>query len=77
MHERDHELVGQAHALPYLIINIPLFSLYVLKLNRGRVNVVGALADFVGWAWRNRRRRQPIDGRTRAYIRACGGQVWK
>jgi GT2 family glycosyltransferase len=63
--------------LPYLIINVPLFSLYVLKLNRGRVNVAGALADFVAWAWRNRRRRQPIDRRTRAYIRACGGQVWK
>jgi GT2 family glycosyltransferase len=63
--------------LAYLIINIPLFSLYVLKLNRGRVNVPGALADFAAWAWRNRRRRQPIDRRTRAYIRACGGQVWK
>lgn len=63
--------------LPYLIVNLPLFSLYVLKLNRGRVNVLGAWADFARWAWRNRRRRQPIDRRTRAYIRACGGQVWK
>jgi GT2 family glycosyltransferase len=60
-----------------LMINVPLFALYVLVLNRGRVNVPGAFLDFVGWAWRNRERRQPIDRRTRAYIRACGGQVWK
>jgi len=63
--------------LPGLVVNLPLFALYVLVLNRGRVNVPGALLDFAGWAWRNRGRRQPIDRRTRAYIRACGGQLWK
>ena len=60
-----------------LIVNIPLFALYVVLLTRGRVNVPGAFADFAGWAWRNRARRRPIDRRTRAYIRACGGQIWK
>jgi hypothetical protein len=48
---------------------ISLFTLYVLVLNRGRVNVPGAVADFLGWSWRNRARRQPIDRRTRAYPR--------
>jgi len=60
-----------------LIVNLPLFALYVTMLTRGRVNVPGALLDFAGWAWRNRARRRPIDRRTRAYIRACGGQIWK
>jgi len=60
-----------------LVVNIPLFALYVVALTRGRVNVPGAFLDFAGWAWRNRARRQPIDRRTRAYIRACGGQIWK
>ncbi len=60
-----------------LIVNIPLFALYVLLLTRGRVNVPAAFGDFVAWAWRNRARRDPIDQRTRAYIRACGGQIWK
>lgn len=60
-----------------LMVNLPLFALYVLALNRGRVNVPGAALDFAGWAWRNRARRAPIDRRTRAYIRACGGQIWK
>jgi GT2 family glycosyltransferase len=60
-----------------LLVNLPLFAVYVLMLNRGRVNVGGAFLDFVAWAWRNRTRRQPIDRRTRAYIRACGGQLWK
>lgn len=63
--------------LPALLINLPLFALYVLALNRGRVNVPGAFLDFLGWAWQNGARRQPIDRRTRAYIRACGGQLWK
>ncbi len=63
--------------LPALVVNLPLFALYVLVLNKGRVNIAGAFLDFIGWAWRNRGRRQPIDRRTRAYIRACGGQLWK
>ena len=63
--------------LAALMINLPLFALYVTVLTRGRVNVAGAFADFVAWAWRNRARRSPIDRRTRAYIRACGGQIWK
>jgi GT2 family glycosyltransferase len=60
-----------------LVVNIPLFALYVLALNRGKVNVPAAFAEFAAWAWRNRARRRPIDASTRAYIRACGGQLWK
>ncbi|MBI3515535.1 MAG: glycosyltransferase [Proteobacteria bacterium] len=60
-----------------LLVNIPLFAVYVLMLNRGKVNVPGAFGDFVAWAWRNRARRAPIDRPARAYIRACGGQLWK
>lgn len=60
-----------------LLVNVPLFAMYMAVLNRGRVNVPRALAEFALWAWRNRRRRSAIEAPARAYIRACGGQLWK
>jgi len=40
--------------------------------------VLGALRLFTAWLRKpDRRRRAPIDGKTQAYIRACGGTIWR
>ena len=45
---------------------------------RGRLDVLGALRLFTAWLRKpDRRRRAPIDGKTQAYIRACGGTIWR
>ncbi len=61
----------------YLPINIVLFSAYMLVLNRGRLNVIRSFWNFLKWAAGNAGERQPLTLAARAYIRACGGQVWK
>lgn len=62
---------------PFLPLNVAAFSAYVFLLNRGRLNPFNALLRFARWVRANPGRRRPIGPRTRAYIRACGGQVWK
>ncbi|MEP7308720.1 MAG: glycosyltransferase [Acidobacteriota bacterium] len=61
----------------YLPINIALFSAYMLVLNRGRLNVIRSFWNFLSWAVRNVGERRPLTLTARAYIRDCGGQVWK
>jgi GT2 family glycosyltransferase len=61
----------------YLPINFVLFSIYLLVLNHGRLNVFRSFWTFMKWAMSNRCRRQPMTYAARAYIRSCGGQVWK
>jgi GT2 family glycosyltransferase len=64
--------------LVYLIPNLLLFTAYVVYLNRGRINCLASARTFVSWLLKKgRRRRRPIGARAQAYIRACGGQIWK
>ena len=61
----------------YLPANVLMFSAYVFVLNRGRINLLRSFGDFVSWTRRNQGRRKPIGPASQAYIRACGGHVWK
>ncbi len=62
---------------PFLSINVLFFSAYVFALNRGRINILRSARDFRHWTRNNPGRRNPIKRPAQAYIRACGGQVWK
>ena len=62
---------------PFLTINVLFFSDYVFALNRGRINILRSARDFRHWARNNPGGRTPIRRPAQAYIRACGGQVWK
>lgn len=61
----------------FLPLNFAMFSAYVFYLNRGRMNPLAAFWQFCRWTRQNPGRRHPIDRRAQAYIRACGGHVWK
>ena len=61
----------------FLPLNILVFSGYVFVLNRGRINPLRSFWNFVAWVRRNPGRRRPIGRLSQAYIRACGGHVWK
>lgn len=63
--------------LRLLPLNVALFSAYVFALNRGRINPARSAWAFMRWAKQNPGRRTPIGPGAQAYIRACGGQVWK
>lgn len=63
--------------LPYVPMNMALYSAYVTYLNRGRINVFKAVGDFVSWVRRHPGRRKPISAAALNYIKACGGQAWK
>ncbi|MEH3102549.1 MAG: glycosyltransferase [Sphingomonas phyllosphaerae] len=63
---------------PEVLVNAALFTPYLLLRQRGHVSVIGAVRAFLAWHRRaDRPRRAPIARRTAAYIRACGGAVWK
>jgi GT2 family glycosyltransferase len=54
-----------------------VFTAHLLWLER-RLNVMQAVARFVRWLGRpDRARRDPIGPQVRAYIRACGGTLWR
>lgn len=61
----------------YVPLNFILFSAYVLVLNRGRINPLLSFLRFLRWRRRNRAGRTPIGRHAVAYIKACGGAVWK
>lgn len=61
----------------FLPLNIAAFSAYVFLLNRGRLNPLRSFWNFGRWVRANPDRRRPIGRDAQAYIRACGGQVWK
>lgn len=61
----------------YVPFNMALFSAYVFCLNRGRINPIKSLWDFIAWARRHTDRRKPLGSAALSYIRACGGQPWK
>lgn len=63
---------------PYIVANYLLFTPYLLVRAGGEASVPGAVAGFVRWLRRpDRPRRQPIGPAARAYIRRCGGAVWR
>lgn len=63
---------------PYVIVNYALFTPYLFFFAGGEVSVAGAAKQFVRWLLRSGRLpRKPIGPAAVAYIRACGGAVWR
>jgi len=63
---------------PEVLVNAALFTPYLLMRQRGQASVTGAVRKFLDWRKRNDRpQRKAISRQTAAYIRACGGSVWK
>lgn len=61
-----------------MIGNFILFTVVQVVKERGQIGVFSAFRQFLKWLGTpGRSRRQPIDHRTRAYIHACGGELWK
>lgn len=70
--------VGHLH-LPYLtrIANLLVWSGYTFVKSRGKANILRAYQSFGAWRTLHRQDRRPLDARARAYVTACGGQLWK
>lgn len=63
---------------PYIIPNYLLFTPYIAYRMRGQVRVGAAVLRFIAWLRRAERpRRRPLPPAAIAYIRACGGAVWR
>ncbi len=61
-----------------MIIDMTLFTIALFIMERGKLDVLGAIANFRAWLGKpGRAARQPIDRRTKAYILACGGKTWR
>jgi GT2 family glycosyltransferase len=63
---------------PQVLLNMLLFTPYLMFFARGEVSVPGAIAQFLRWLRKpGRLRRKPISRDAAAYIRGCGGSVWR
>lgn len=63
---------------PQILFNYLLFTPYTFVFYRGQTSVPKAIAAFMRWLGRSDRpRRRPIGPEARAYIRACGGVIWR
>ncbi|MEH3123074.1 MAG: glycosyltransferase [Sphingomonas phyllosphaerae] len=63
---------------PEVLVNAALFTPYLLMRQRGQASVTGAVRKFLDWRKRpDRPQRKAISRETAAYIRECGGSVWK
>lgn len=63
---------------PYILFNYLLFTPYTVLFYRGQTSVPKAMLAFARWLGRrDRPRRHPIGRAAQAYIRACGGTLWR
>ena len=63
---------------PQVAFNMITFTPYLMFFARGQVSVLRAVGQFVQWLRRpDRPRRKPIGAPAVAYIRDCGGAVWR
>jgi len=63
---------------PQILFNYLLFTPYTFFFYHGQTNVPKAIAAFVQWLRRRERpQRRPIGPAACAYIRACGGVIWR
>jgi GT2 family glycosyltransferase len=61
-----------------MVYDILVFTIYLFVLEKGRIDIGHAMGRFLAWLRTpGRPRRQPIGARERAYIRACGGTIWR
>jgi GT2 family glycosyltransferase len=63
---------------PVMVFDFLVFTAYLFALERGRLGVGTAVGRFLAWLRKpGRARRNPIGPAERAYIRACGGTIWR
>lgn len=63
---------------PFVWLNLIAFPPYAYAFARGEMDVGRAIRQFVSWLRRpDRLPRRPIGPAARAYIRRCGGHVWR
>ncbi|WP_066684560.1 glycosyltransferase family 2 protein [Sphingomonas sp. CCH18-H6] len=63
---------------PHILANYLLFTPYIAYRVKGQVSIGTAIARFVRWLARSDRpRRNPLSPRAVAYIRDCGGALWR
>lgn len=63
---------------PYVWINLVLFTPYLMFFSGGDVSVWAACRKFAQWLKRkDRLPRKPISPQAVAYIKQCGGTVWR
>ncbi|MFA5967660.1 MAG: glycosyltransferase [Sphingomonas sp.] len=63
---------------PYVWINLIAFPPYAYAFARGEMDVTRAASQFFAWLGKpGRLRRKPIGRSARAYIRQCGGHLWR
>jgi GT2 family glycosyltransferase len=61
-----------------MVLGSVLYVLYAYISMRGQVDPLAAARIFLAWRRRAvRSRRKPLDAAARAYIRACGGSIWR
>jgi GT2 family glycosyltransferase len=61
-----------------MIFDFLFFTLYIFIKEKGQIDVARAILRFLAWLRKpGRAQRKPIGPAERAYIRACGGTVWR
>jgi len=63
---------------PQNILNYLFFTPYIVYRARGEIRVGRAIARFLTWLGKDDRpRRKPLSPEAVAYIRSCGGAIWR
>jgi GT2 family glycosyltransferase len=61
----------------YFLLNAALWSGFAIKLSHGRASLPRVWLRFFGWWRQNRAKRVPMKSAAVAYIRECGGVIWR
>ncbi len=83
--ERMTQILTNTYVIAYLhkpmamlLADVALFTTFLWLKERGQVDLGRAIGDFFQWRRKpGRAARRPLDRRTLAYIRACGGATWR
>jgi GT2 family glycosyltransferase len=59
------------------LINMAAWTVFSIWRSRGRLSCRRVFRDFHAWVSQNRGARQPLGREARAYIRSCGGAIWR
>ena len=63
--------------LGYFILNSALWCAFAIWLARGHLDLIAVARRYISWRRDNRDKRQPMGAAAIAYVRECGGAVWR
>jgi GT2 family glycosyltransferase len=83
--ELTTETTANYHIIAYLYkpfwplaLSLVLYPIYSFLKERGQMRLLSSYAKFIAWLRRpDRTRRRPLGRLALAYIRACGGSIWR